>query len=67
MQSWYFHLDDEMRTLCQFRADAALRLNGACFARTFALFRDEYIAPILPPELAASLAATVDRPPGSDP
>lgn len=32
----------------------------ASWATTIALFRDEYMVPILPPELAASLAATVE-------
>jgi putative oxidoreductase len=32
----------------------------ASWDTTIALFRDEYMVPILPPELAASLAATVE-------
>src|SRR5215472_13264118 len=32
----------------------------ASWDTTIALFRDEYLVPILPPELAASLAATVE-------
>jgi putative oxidoreductase len=32
----------------------------ASWDTTIALFRDEYVVPILPPELAASLAATVE-------
>src|SRR5215472_8499441 len=32
----------------------------ASWDTTIALFRDEYMVPVLPPELAASLAATVE-------